>query len=177
MKLAGWMRFTWDLEKLPDLAGEFGPHFNFRTARQDEKDVVWTVVQRAFALDSSWNDTYLSFREDLGLRITEAFGRPDNNCLVLTHGARIVGASALCADRDANNHLYSGPCILPEYRNRGFGSALLHKSLSTLRELGFACAHGLTREGGTAAKFVYTKFKSSAVPCEQREELVTVAAI
>jgi predicted N-acetyltransferase YhbS len=53
--------------------------------------------------------------------------------LVICHGQRIIGASALSTEMDAENHLLSGPCVLMEYRNRGLGTALLYYSLKQLR--------------------------------------------
>ena len=44
--------------------------------------------------------------------------------LVITHGQRIIAASAICTDADAESNLISGPCVLVEYCNRGLGTAL-----------------------------------------------------
>ena len=55
-------------------------------------------------------------------------------CLALRHGLRIIGADVLVADPARENHLTPGPCILMEYRNRGFGTALLGESLRQLRQ-------------------------------------------
>jgi ribosomal protein S18 acetylase RimI-like enzyme len=65
---------------------------------------------------------------------------------------------------DCESNLLSGPCILPEYRNRGIGSTLLHSSLAFLRDAGLARASGVTKEGVPAAKFIYTKFNSTGAP-------------
>ncbi len=44
-------------------------------------------------------------------------------CLVLRHGQRIIGASVLSFDPEADSHLAPGPSILMEYRNRGIRDA------------------------------------------------------
>ena len=81
--------------------------------------------------------------------------------VVLTHGQRIIGASLLNPEIDAENHLLSGPCVLAEYRSRGLGTALLHHSLLLLKTHGLKRVHGVCKEMATTSKFVYPKFGST----------------
>ena len=84
-------------------------------------------------------------------------------CLVLTHGTRIIAASALNVNDDAPSHLISGPCVLSEYRSRGIGTALLHESLEHLKAAGLATAFGVSKENVPASRFIYPKFESTHV--------------
>ena len=174
MKLVRWTRFTWDLARLSNLAAEPQLPYRVRTAASDEKAAVLDVIFGSFVLDMDWNDILDEMRERLESEIERAFARKSAHFLVLTNGGRLLGASALTSDPEAENHLISGPCVLNEYRNRGFGSALLHSSLSTLRESGLAHASGVTRRGSPADKFLYPKFHSVSEPCEFEFPLIEV---
>ena len=175
MKLVRWTRFTWNLAKLPEAQDAFGTHFSFRHARDNEQEAVWTVAQRAFMLDADWTDTFKIFSDHLKTRIEETFLQKENHCLVLTHGARIIGVSVLCMQKESDSHLLSGPCILTEYQSRGLGTALLCNSLLALREGGLDQARGVTRQNGVAAKFVYSKFNSTSAPFNLETQPVEAA--
>jgi GNAT superfamily N-acetyltransferase len=96
--------------------------------------------------------------------LDRAFVAEENTCLALRHGSRIIGASVLCLDPAAENHFAPGPCILMEYRNRGFGTRLLQTSLQLLRDSGLSRASGLARELSPVAKFLYPKYNGVAAP-------------
>ena len=51
-----------------------------------------------------------------------------------------------------------------EYRNRGFGTALLGEALRQLREAGLARAIALTKNNAPVAKFLYPKFNGVLSP-------------
>jgi len=70
----------------------------------------------------------------------------------------------LLPDPTAEDHLTPGPCVLMEYRNRGFGSALLEESLRQLRAAGLTRASGLTKSNAPVAKFLYPKFNGTFAP-------------
>jgi ribosomal protein S18 acetylase RimI-like enzyme len=166
MKLVRWKRFTWNLTTLPALAHKLPESLQVRHAsRDDEKDVANLVI-RAFTLDSTWGDTLKLFRERLELGMHAAFHRENVPAIVVAHGPRIIAASVLSTEVDAEGHLLSGPCVLPEYTNRGTGSALLHLSLHALRDAGLTSAHAVTKDNGPAAKFVYSKFGSTSAAHE-----------
>ncbi len=163
MKLVRWKRFTWNLHTLPPLAHQLPDSLQARASSRDEEKDVMHLVFRAFTLDSTWGDTLKIFRERLELGIHAAFSRENVPAMVVAHGPRIIAASVLSSEEDAEGHLLSGPCVLPEYCNRGIGSALLHISLNQLREAGLATAHAVTKDNVPAAKFVYSKFGSTSV--------------
>lgn len=172
MKLVRWTRFTWDLAKLPAEGCALGEHYHIRPVGRDEEKTVRAVIASSFALDMNWSDTLKTMKDWLDSRLAAVFEHKMAPCLVVTHGTRIIGASALDVNRDAECHLVSGPCILNEYRNRGIGSELLFQSLSALREGGFETARAITKSNVPIAKFVYTKFNSVAEPWEFEPALV-----
>lgn len=160
MRLVRWKRFTWNLHTLPPPSSKLPGYLQVRPAtRQDEKGVTHLVFT-AFTLDTTWSDSLKTFRERLELGLHYAFAREDVPALVVAHGPRIIAASVLSSEADAENNLVSGPCVLPEYCSRGIGSGLLHLSLNQLRETGLGTAHAVTKENAPAAKFVYPKFGS-----------------
>lgn len=182
MKLVHWTRFSWDLTRLAPVYPAIDSHYRIRLATADDEKVVRTVVFSAFTLDQSWNFLLRDIREKLEDSLGEVFhgkqperhekvDRGDRLCLVVTHGSRIIGASALTMARDADNHLLTGPCILMEYRNRGLATALLAQSLLTLRDAGATTAHGLTKAASQTAQFIYSKFGSVNQPHEDEPRL------
>jgi ribosomal protein S18 acetylase RimI-like enzyme len=172
MKLVRWKRFTWQLSKLPPLEQTLPAHFIVRAAAREEAKAVAHVVLTSFSLDSTWSDTLNLFRDRLEMQLDLAFNRESTPALVITHGPRIIAASVLNTDVDADSHLISGPCVLSEYGNRGLGTALLHASLRQLREAGLERAVAITKENTTACKFVYRKFGADGAPCEYVPALV-----
>src|ERR1700733_2105145 len=158
MKLVRWKRFTWQLKKLPPPDEKLPAHFITRPAVREEARAVAHVVMTAFSLDSTWSDTLNQFRDRLEMQLDLAFQRETFPALVITHGPRIIAASVLNSDPDADSNLVSGPCVLTEYCNRGLGTALLHASLKQYAEAGLPHVSGITKENTTACKFLYPKF-------------------
>ncbi len=170
MKLIRWTRFSWDLKQLAPSYPEVDSHYRIRQATVDDEKAVRTVVYSAFTLDSNWNFLLGMLKDQLDNSISSAFkGEP--LCMVVTHGARVIAASALTANRDAENHLLTGPCILMEYRNRGLATALLAQSLMALRDAGLSRAYGVTKQNCPTSEFVYTKFGSFSEPYEYQPHL------
>ena len=166
MKLVRWTRFTWNLANLPTPAPPLAERYSLRPAHREDFETVKHVILHAFTLDSTWCDSFGLVREWLGLQIDLAFERESTPALVIQHGQRIIGASALTTDVDAETHLISGPCVFMEYHNRGFGSALLYYSLKHLKNSGLESVNGVTKDNVTVAKFLYPKFGASGVPHE-----------
>lgn len=173
MKLVRWMRFTWDLTKLPEAPASPGAAHQIRPVLREEVATARHVILSSLALDSSWNDILKTMQAPLEARLDSIFDAKEPHCLVITHGTRIIGASAYDIVPEADNHLVSGPCISNEYRNRGLGVALLHGTLTTLKEAGITTAHGLTRVNVAASRFVYPKFGSTSAPFEFEPQLAT----
>lgn len=162
MKIVRWKRFNWELAKLPPLENKLPVHFVFRDAAREEAKVVRGMVMTSFALDSAWSDALKVFRDRMESQIDTTFQRESVPAIVVTHGVRVIAASVISTDVEAESHLISGPCVLSEYCNRGIGTALLHHSLRLLRNAGMELALAITKENVPACKFVYPKFGSTS---------------
>lgn len=160
MKLVRWTRFSWNLAELPTPAPSLVDRYSLRPAHRDDFETVKHIILHTFALDSAWCDSFALVREWLGFQIDQAFERESAPALVVLHGQRIIGASALTTDVDAESHLISGPCVFMEYQNRGLGSALLYYSLKQLKNSGLENANAVTKDNVAVAKFLYPKFGS-----------------
>ena len=172
MKLVRWKRFTWELTKLPPLESTLPAHFVFRDASRDEEKIVSHLVFTAFSLEMAWSDALKIFRDRLEAQMHLSFEREGAPAIVITHGPRIIAASVLSTEADAESHLISGPCVLPEYCNRGLGTALLHHCLAKLKGAGLIRASAVTKENVPASKFLYPKFGSSSASHEYEPMLV-----
>lgn len=166
------MRFTWDLKKLPAADAGVDSHYHIRVATHEDEKAVRSVISSAFSLDMDWSDTLKSLRDHFEAQIDRVFDGKEVPCIVISHGSRIIGASALATENDAENHLLSGPCVLSEYRNRGLGTQLLRRSLQFLGDTGVEKAHGVTKHNVPAAKFIYPKFNSVSGTYDFEPELV-----
>ncbi len=162
MKLVRWKRFAWDLTKLPEFESRLSSAYNVRSASRDEEKTIHHVIFNAFGLDSAWGDSLRLVRGFVESQLTSSFLHRAVPCLVITHGNRIIAASALNVSEDAPSHLISGPCVLSEYRNRGIGSTLLHESLEHLKAAGIRTAYGVSKESVPASRYLYTKFGSTS---------------
>lgn len=165
-----WQRFHWDLdERLDGAHPALPPPFLFRQAEESEREIVLKVVSSALMMERAWTGAKTSFARDLKKRCEDALGLTPPACVVVQHGSRVIGASVLAFAEDAEFHLLTGPCILHEYRSRGLGSALLHKSLERLREEGLRRATATARVNSTAARYIYRKFGGAPEPVASRE--------
>ncbi len=155
-----WKLFSWNLATLSEETRALPHGLIMRSGAKADEPVIQALVERSFSTDSQWTGSYGRIADPLRERIHEAFRSQSHPALVILHGPRIIAASCFSTDADADNHLYCGPCVLPEYRSRGIGSSLLLESLKTLRGLEVHVARAVCKEGTTASKFVYPKFKS-----------------
>lgn len=161
--MISWVRFEWDLSK-GAVSVPAVPPLSVKAALPEDRDTVLKVVLTAFELDSAWGDVVRKLEEAMSRHVREAFDSGEPSCVVVRHGARIIGASLLAPDPAAENHLASGPMILHEYRNRGVGTALLAASLEHLRAHGVVKARGVTRANSVVERFVYPKFSGVSSP-------------
>jgi len=79
----------------------------------------------------------------------------------------IVGINGIISERNSGKgQFFTGIVDLPNYRRRGIGSLLLHKTLSDLDKEGLRCAEVETIQGIPAAKYLYPKYggKNIQVP-------------
>jgi GNAT superfamily N-acetyltransferase len=166
MKLLNWVRFTWDLNELSSSTIDLPNHYQITPALAEDETAVRKVLSCSFLLDPAWNPAIGEVMHSLQSWLDRAFIAEENTCLALRHGSRIIGASVLCLDRAAENNFAPGPCILMEYRNRGFGTWLLQASLQLLRDSGITQASGIARELSPVAKFLYPKYNGVASPAK-----------
>jgi GNAT superfamily N-acetyltransferase len=165
MKSVGWLRFTWEAKLLPETSYIIEEPYSIRRAFRSEKSQVWSVIKSCFAQDACWNDVATALISPLHEEFEEKYAHHHEiDCLVITHGSRVIAASLVNVDVEAENHLSSGPCITSEYRNRGFGSLLLKESLLLAAKAGCPLIHGITRATSPAAKFVYPKYEGKPNP-------------
>lgn len=164
--MISWICFEWELTSL-ELNAPSVPPLVLRPAEKGEEETVLKVLLTAFAMDTAWGDISRRLEDAMARYVERGFDKPDPTCIVALHGQRVIGASLLDADPDADNHLLSGPMILHEYRNRGVGSGLLAASLLLLRDRGITKVRGVTRANSTVSRFVYSKFFSTQSPYNQ----------
>ncbi len=156
--IISWLRFEWDLKKIPSDEPKVPSPFVLSRAQKNDHDAVQKVATSAFSMDTGWSDIQKSFAETILRNVRAGFEKDPPDCVILQHGSRIIGASIVNPGVGAENHLTTGPCVLHEYRGRGLGTALLRASLGQLRDAGLARAYGVAREKTAAARFVYPKF-------------------
>jgi len=164
MKLSNWIRFTWDLTKLPTFETTLPEHYEIGPATAEDEMELRKIISSSFVLDPMWNPELQEVTEKIEAWLERAFASPDCLFLALRHGTRIIGASVLCTQADVDMHLIPGPCISTEYRNRGFGTRLLEKTLTRLREAGLTQAVGVAKENVPVSKFLYPKFNATSSP-------------
>ena len=162
MRLINWVQFTWDLAAVPPSLPALPEHYEISAATPDDDKELRRVVTSSFALDPDWNTTMQEVLQTVDGWLRETLEKSTDGCLVLRHGTRVIGGSVLSLDPDAVNHLAPGPCVLMEYRNRGFGAHLLGRSLATLRDNGLTRAVAVAKENSPVTKFLYTKFNGTA---------------
>jgi predicted N-acetyltransferase YhbS len=141
-------------------------HYEIAAATADDEKEVRRVITTSFVLDAAWSASMHELKQSIDGWLARAFEQEHATCLALRHGVRIIGATILSLDPNAENHLAPGPCVLMEYRNRGLGTLLLVQSLKTLRDAGLSHAIALAEENAPVAKFLYPKFDGVATPAD-----------
>ncbi len=166
MKLDNWVRFTWDVMTLPPLSTTLPEHYEIMaTTAEDEKELR-RVILSSFTLDPAWNPSIQEVIPTVESWLDRAFEGTSTTLLALRHGVRIIGAAVVCTSEETDNHFSPGPCVLMEYRNRGFGTSLLLRSLAAVRDSGFRAVSAIATENSPATKSLYTKLGSVAAPYE-----------
>ena len=164
MKIENWMRFRWDLTKLSHLESALPQHYKIERTTITDAEEVRKVISRSFVLDPSWNGAIREVMQTVNGWLDNAFTNEKSIVLVLRHGVRIIGAAAVFVVPEDATHLAPGPCVLSEYRNRGFATHLLRHALSALNSAGVQEATAIARQNSAAAKFLYPKFGGAAEP-------------
>ena len=175
MKQLNWVQFVWNLAALPQTGTELPEHYEISQATQEDESELRKAIASSFSLDPSWNSALPEIIETIDAWLDHAWEPTARACLVLRHGVRIIGATVLRLEPEAANHFSPGPCILVEYRNRGFGTCLLEHSLRVLRDTGFKSARAVATENSPVTKFLYPKFESTATPHESSPLLAALS--
>jgi GNAT superfamily N-acetyltransferase len=148
-------------------------HFQVQAATDEDEVELRKVFSSSFVLDPFWNPAVHEVMRAVDVWLDQAFASDLSTCLALRHGQRIIGASVISFDPEAENHLAPGPSVMMEYRNRGFGTVLFERSLQLLREAGLVRASGIARENAPVARFLYPKFGGISAPTELGTPLAT----
>ncbi|CAN5160239.1 hypothetical protein BH20VER2_BH20VER2_12510 [soil metagenome] len=173
MRPINWLRFTWDLEARPSPAPRKLPeHYEITAVGPEDLKELRRVITTSFTLDPDWNPAMQEVMKTIEASLERAAERADTVYLALRHGVRIIGTTVVSLDPAAENHLSPGPCVLMEYRNRGFGTDLLVSALRVLRETGLPHACAVAKKNSPVTKFLYRKFNGTAVPHEAAPALV-----
>ena len=166
MKLSNWIRFTWDLTKLPAFENHLPEHYEIAPATAEDEKELRKIISTSFVLDPMWSPDLQEVTERIESWLDRAFASSACTLLALRHGTRIIGAAVISTAPETDMHLIPGPCISTEYRNRGFGTRLLEQALSRLREAGLREAVGVAKENLPVSKFLYPKFNAISSPHE-----------
>lgn len=161
MRNEHWLRFTWQLGDLSESLPHLPKGYDISRATAEDGEELRQMVLRAFVLDPAWNAAIHEVTPLVNGWLDRGFASTDAVVLALRHGSRIIGASVVLNDNDSN--LAPGPCVLLEYRNRGFGTRLLAHALAAVRDSGSPIATAVTKSESPAARFLYTKFNGIAV--------------
>ena len=164
MKLSNWIRFTWDLTQLPAFEIALPEHYEIGSATADDAMELRKIISTSFVLDPMWSPDLQEVTEKIEAWLERAFASTDCVFLALRHGSRIIGAAVLSTQPDTDMQLIPGPCISMEYRNRGFGTRLLERALTQLRDAGLTQAAGVAKENVPASKFLDPKFNATSSP-------------
>ncbi|MGH8094283.1 MAG: GNAT family N-acetyltransferase [Chthoniobacterales bacterium] len=164
MRLVQWVRFTWELDKLPAATPALPEHYHFALVGPAQEKELRAVIARCFAHDTSWGDAIHEINAMLAGWLERAFDPEKSSvCIALCHGSRIIGATILDPEPTAADHLAPGPCVQMEYRNRGLGAALLGEGLRRLQEAGLTRVSAPAKRNGPVAKFLYPKFNGTVI--------------
>jgi hypothetical protein len=158
MKPLTWIQFSWDLSSFSDADLRLPKHYEIGPVSAEDETELRRVFSSTFLLDPAWNPAIAETMQTIQPWLDRAFGSETTTCLALRHGTRIIGATVISTDPSADSHLIPGPCVLMEYRNRGFGTALLKASFERLHQAGIAKAIAITRASAPVTKFLYPKF-------------------
>jgi GNAT superfamily N-acetyltransferase len=153
------IRFTWDLRKVPTESVALPVKHEIKLLPNPDVESLWEGIQRSFLNEKAWIVGLESHLDELRKKtFPEGKPVPGMEVLVLAHGSRVIGVSALQPTLGDVPQLISGIILDYEYQRRGLGVALLHATLRHLAEKGLETASVITREGIPAARYLYPKF-------------------
>ena len=74
MKIS-WLRFEWDLKKIPSDELRVPSPFILSRAQKDDHDAVQKVATNAFSMDTGWSDIQRIFAETILKNVRAGFKR------------------------------------------------------------------------------------------------------
>ena len=162
-----WFRFSWNLKDLPKYEHNITGRMRLRQSTdEDDIDVIWDVIVRAYTTDQGWGSGMTDRLEKVEKAVRNKNGEK-LTFIILEDGKCIVGVSGILPA--ANPQLVTGVCVLEEYRCRGYGTAILYASLKHLADQGLSEASVITKTRIHALKYLYPKFGGKAEPMSKGE--------
>ena len=163
MKSVRKVRYEWDLTKVPTQFPSLPAKHEIKEVKEYDVEAIWEGLQKTFLNEKGWIIGLDAHLEELRRRLFPE-GKPlaGMELLVLMHGPRVVGVSAVYPVPGEGPQLLSGVTIDYEYQRRGLGTALLQATLRHLADKGLETVSVVTRETVPAAKFLYPKFGGRA---------------
>ena len=127
------IRFTWDLRKVPTDLVALPARHEIRLQPNPDVGALWEGIQRSFLNEKSWIVGLEAHLDELRKRtFPEGKPVPGMDVIVLVHGSRVIGVSALQPKAGEEPQLLSGIILDYVYQRRGLGVALLQASLRPL---------------------------------------------
>lgn len=163
-----WLRFSWDLKKLPEYPYSLENNLKIVEGYETEFEKVWEAVDRAYSTDSGWNIGVTRQLEELQPILRKGMAEKRHVNIALVHGPRIIGLSILDPKAEQRPQFVSGVCVLNEYRSRSLGSVLLYQSLKFLADNGLEQAAAYSKDKLTASKYLYPKFGGKSESVDER---------
>ncbi len=159
--------FRWDLSKFdypnPKQPEDVGVKF----ASENEVGQAAEVWYRGLAEEqgSPWENYLKTWTPtSAGKWFLDSKKRLGAKMLVAEMGRKIVGTNGIISEKNSGKgRFFTGIVVLPDYRRRGIGSLLLHRTLLELKKEGLRSAEVETIQGIPAAKHLYPKYGGTSI--------------
>ncbi|MEM1059640.1 MAG: GNAT family N-acetyltransferase [Verrucomicrobiota bacterium] len=158
MPAPAWVLYHWKLSNLPATAPTLEDCYQYSLAKPGDQEALDNVFTRAYLTEIGWSTDVDERIERTARIVRDRLSDATADFLAVRHGSRIIAASVVVDNPEAEEHFASGVCVLDEYRCRGLGTYLLYQSLERLRQAGLEEARALTKAGIAADKYLYGKF-------------------
>ena len=162
--------FRWDLSKFDYPSPSQTAEVRLRLALESEIGSAAEVWYEGLAEEegSPWANYLKKWTPATAAKLfLDSKKRLGAKMLLAEEREMIVGINGIISERNSGKgRFFTGIVVLPNYRRRGIGSLLLHKTLSDLDKEGLRCAEVETIQGIPAAKYLYPKYggKNIQVP-------------
>ena len=154
-----WVRYDWDLRaELPENAAPSG--YRFRSAMEDELQVVTNTVITAYSSDPVWSTIIEDIERRMTDRIATTLGQPATDYIVADLSGEVVAVSGIALSHWTQQNFLTGLCVLPSQQKKGLGKHLLYLSLARLKRMGAQEASVYTERGSVADTRLYRYFDS-----------------